>query len=317
MARGPGNPERADSAVTVPRSLETKERTARRGRADPSLARDHEPAAHAVQRSLQALVMLGGSPEGLTISEMAIALETSRPAIYRLVAALQSEGFALRGGDGRIRLGPAVLDLARQVYPVLRSVATPVLRKLADRALATAHLTVVVDDEAVAVAVVEPARTNLHVAYRVGTRHPLDRGAAGRAILDLRRSQGTTRSRTDTTSRGSAQKTVASAREAAPAAWVLSEGELQSDARGLAAPLRGTSGLEASVGVVCLSELDAERVGPLVVQAATELALLLRGSERDDGPTADDHPTAQSSTTAPATPAPDLAPSWNDTILPP
>ena len=37
--------------------------------------------------------------------------------------------------------------------------------------------------EALAVAVVEPSWTDYHVAYRIGIRHPLERSAAGRAIL--------------------------------------------------------------------------------------------------------------------------------------
>lgn len=41
--------------------------------------------------------------------------------------------------------------------------------------------------EALAVAVVEPTWTDYHVAYRAGFRHPLDRGAAGRAILAARK----------------------------------------------------------------------------------------------------------------------------------
>ena len=35
----------------------------------------------------------------------------------------------------------------------------------------------------VGIAVVEPSWTDYHVAYRVGSRHPLSTGAAGKAIL--------------------------------------------------------------------------------------------------------------------------------------
>ncbi len=40
----------------------------------------------------------------------------------------------------------------------------------------------------------------------------------------------------------------------------MTEGELQTGARGLAAPVRDVDGLEASVGIVTLGVLD-ERVG--------------------------------------------------------
>jgi hypothetical protein len=55
-------------------------------------------------------------------------------------------------------------------------------------------------------------------------------------------------------------------------------GELQTGARGLAAPVRGVGGLEASVGIVTLGVLDEDTVGPQVVAAADEVASLLSGS---------------------------------------
>ena len=60
------------------------------------------------------------------------------------------------------------------------------LRRLAEQVGCTAHLTVAEGDEALALAVIEPSWTDFHVSYRVGARHPLNRGAAGKAILLLR-----------------------------------------------------------------------------------------------------------------------------------
>ena len=67
------------------------------------------------------------------------------------------------------------------------------------------------------------------------------------------------------------------ARTEADEAYVVSTGELQSGARGLAAPVRGVEGLEASVGIVTLGEaIDEDVVGPRVTAAATEVASRLR-----------------------------------------
>ena len=49
-------------------------------------------------------------------------------------------------------------------------------------------------------------------------------------------------------------------------------GELQPGARGLAAPVLGVEGLEASVGIVTLGDLDVAKVGPRVRAAAEEVA---------------------------------------------
>jgi len=87
-----------------------------------------------------------------------------------------------------------------------------------------------------------------HVAYRVGTRHSLRRGAAGKAIGLRGDSPG----------------------------WIGTTGELQSGAYGIAAPVRGVPGLRASVGVVTFEPLEADVVGPQVIAAAAAVAGALR-----------------------------------------
>jgi hypothetical protein len=61
-----------------------------------------------------------------------------------------------------------------------------------------------------------------------------------------------------------------------PVRYVLTHGELEAGASGAAAPLLGVPGIEGSVGVVMLAESVPERVGPRVVEAATEVADALR-----------------------------------------
>jgi len=194
---------------------------------------------------LQAIADVDGEPP--TISELAERIGVSRAAVYRLLGPLQSRGLVRRDGS-RVRLGLGVLQLAGRVLPQLRQAASPVLRGLAEHVGATAHLTVADGDEAQAVAVVEPSWTDFHVAYRVGSRHPLRRGAAGKAIL---------------------------LRSDSHPQWSLTTGELQPGAHGVAAPVRGVPGLRASVGVVALQPLDAAKVGPLVVAAARSVAAAL------------------------------------------
>ena len=119
--------------------------------------------------------------EAPTISELATAIGASRAAVYRLLVPLADRGLVRRDGS-KVRLGLGLLRLAARVTPQLRLAALPALRELAEAAGATAHLTVADGDEAQAIAVIEPSWTTYHVAYRVGTRHSLGRGAAGKAI---------------------------------------------------------------------------------------------------------------------------------------
>ncbi|WET79823.1 helix-turn-helix domain-containing protein [Amycolatopsis sp. QT-25] len=198
---------------------------------------------------LQAVADAGG--EAATISELAVAIGASRAAVYRLLVPLSERGLVWRDGN-KVRLGVGLLRLAGQVLPQLREAARPVLRDLAEKVGATAHLSVAQGDQAQAVAVVEPSWTSFHVAYRVGTRHPLAAGAAGKAIT-LRPGGGE--------------------------GWVTSSGELEAGASGVAAPVRGVPGLKASLGVVSLEPLEASVVGPAVVSAAVRLAEVLKQPE--------------------------------------
>jgi DNA-binding IclR family transcriptional regulator len=185
--------------------------------------------------------------EAPTISELATAIGASRAAVYRLLVPLQERGLVRRDGS-KVRLGLGLLRLAAKVTPQLRLAALPALRELAEAVGATAHLTVADGDEAQAIAVIEPSWTTYHVAYRVGTRHSLGRGAAGKAI---------------------------GLRDETPG-WIATTGELQSGASGIAAPVRGVPGLRASVGVITFHELDGETVGPQVLTAAAAVADALR-----------------------------------------
>jgi DNA-binding IclR family transcriptional regulator len=213
--------------------------------ADRTPAADPGSFSLTLDRGLRLLDLLA-RPEnatGMTVTALAGSLAMSRTAAYRLLGTLEAHGYVGRLPDGRVRLGYAVTRLAAAVAPLVRAAATPVLRRLADEVGATAHLTLVDGDAALAVVVVEPSWTDVHVAYRAGARHALERGAAGRAIL-LGRDGGD--------------------------GWVSSRNELQPGAYGVAAPLP-TGDVEGSVGVVALAQLDEARVGPAVVAAAGEV----------------------------------------------
>ncbi|GAA2616198.1 IclR family transcriptional regulator [Streptomyces axinellae] len=209
-----------------------------------------------LDRGLRVLKLLADTDHGLTVTELSSKLGVNRTVVYRLLATLEQHALVRRDLGGRARVGLGVLRLGRQVHPLVREAALPALRALAEDVGATAHLTLVDGTEALAVAVVEPSWTDYHVAYRTGFRHPLDRGAAGRAIL-AGRGQGPDR------------------QEHGPG-FILTHGELEAGASGAAAPVLGVGGIEGSVGVVMLSESVPERVGHRVMRAANEVAEALR-----------------------------------------
>lgn len=209
--------------------------------------------AQTLERGLLVLELLArrDHARGLSISEIAAETGLSRQVLYRLVATLAQHAYVVHEPGGRVRLGLGLVRLTDAVLPMVRAQTLPVLRSLADELGATAHLTVADGDEAVALVVVEPSWTDFHVGYRTGSRHPLTRGAAGRAILAARADDA-----------GGAPQVV------------TSEGELQPGAAGVAAGMVLPGGLEVSVGLVALGELDpaaADRVRAAATQVATVL----------------------------------------------
>lgn len=205
--------------------------------------------AQTLDRGLRLLVLVADTPSGLTITEAAGRLGVGRTVVYRLVATLAAHNLLRRDSEGRLRLGMAVLELAQRAQPLISHAALTPLRRLAEKAGATAHLTIADGGEALALLVVEPSWTQFHVAYRTGSRHPLELGAAGRAIIAGRDGE---------------------------AGYVTSEGELQAGAHGVAAPVLGVDGLEASVGVVALGGLRVDEIGPQVIDTADQISRALR-----------------------------------------
>jgi hypothetical protein len=204
--------------------------------------------AQTLDRGLRLLQLVADAPGGLSMTEAAARLGVGRAVVYRLVATLTEHALLRRDDGGRLRLGAGVLSLARRAQPLVADAALPALRRLAERVGATAHLTIVDGGEALALSVVEPTWTQFHVAYRAGSRHPLERGAAGHAILAGRRG------------------------DLGP---VSTAGELQPGAYGVAAAVPGVDGLEASVGVVALAPLDPATAPAEVVAAAEAVAKAL------------------------------------------
>jgi DNA-binding IclR family transcriptional regulator len=220
-----------------------------------------------LDRGIRVLTALADATSGLTVAQLAERVGAPRTAGYRLVATLEAHGLARRDPDGRVHLGVGVLRLAARVHPLLREAATPSLRRLAEAVGATAHLTVAEGPDALAIAVVEPTWTDYHMAYRVGSRHRLAQGAAGKAILLGRSGAGRS---------ASASAASASASKDPATLYTVSEGELQAGAHGIAAPIREVPGLEASVGVVSFAPLDVGQIAPRVIQAAAEISEALK-----------------------------------------
>jgi DNA-binding IclR family transcriptional regulator len=219
-----------------------------------------------LDRGLKALRQIALSGDGMRVNELAEFLSVDRAIAYRLVATLEVNGMVQKSQDGRIVLGAAIMDFEGRFAGQIRTVAQPFLQQLAGLTGATAFLAIAEQDECVAVSVAEPQDMLLRVSYRVGSRHPLNQGAAGIAILAGR-----------PFAEGEAEQIT----QARAKGYCVTRGALQAGAVGVACPIPnpadGRARLDACVGVVAMQNLDVDAALPHVQQAADDLsARLLR-----------------------------------------
>lgn len=212
-------------------------------------------------RGLRVLEIIAEKENGLTIAEIAKALDVHRAIAYRLVSTLEEHLLVVRGDSGRISLGGGIVALASRVEPQLRAMVRPLLKDLAEKTKATAFLCVGHGDECVAIQVAEPKGMLLGVSYRVGSRHPVERGAAGIAIASLR------------PERAGEPDAVHQARMDG---YSVTRGQLQAGAVGVAAPIvypeRSNFRFEGCVGVVALQDLDIDNAARASVECARRIA---------------------------------------------
>lgn len=221
------------------------------------------PSVQTLDRGLKLLHLLAQNPDGLTVSELASRLDVHRAIVYRLLATLAQHRLVIRGEDGRHRLWTGLVELARGVIPRWQSVAVPELTALAEDLAATSVLTVASEDHAVALIVIEPTNTQIHIAYRPGLRHPLVKGAPGKAILAGRPKQA------------GEPAEIAQVRRRG---YATSRGEIQTGASSVAAPIVVDAWADASVAVVALTDFPSA-AGKRVVEAATRIASAFPNAE--------------------------------------
>lgn len=218
-----------------------------------------------LDRGLRALDFVSAQERGVSVASIAEELGVHRAIAYRIVGTLQAHGLVARTSEGRVRLGAAAATLSRRFAPQLMTVGRPVLHELADRTRATSFVSVAESDECVVVMAEECRGQALRVSYSEGARHSLQRGAAGVAILATR----------PETAHDSEDVRTARAQ-----GYSVTHGQLQAGATGVsvglsAIPSLQAAGIEASIGVVALGDLDVDRAVRESQAAAVRLGTLL------------------------------------------
>jgi DNA-binding IclR family transcriptional regulator len=159
----------------------------------------------------------------MTVQQVADHVGVHRTIAYRLLATLAQFRLLAKGEDGRYQSAAGLAVLGATFDNNVRQLSLPTLRALADELGTTVSLLVAEGDQQVAIAVIVPGRVSYQLSFHEGSRYPLDRGAAGIALLACM------------PPRPGERELVARTRQDG---WVLTYGEIEPNTYGLAVPVR-------------------------------------------------------------------------------
>jgi DNA-binding IclR family transcriptional regulator len=143
----------------------------------------------------------------------------------------------------------------------VRQLSVPTLRALADELGTTVSLLVAEGDQQVALAVIVPTQVAYQLAFHEGSRYPLNRGAAGIALL------------ANMPPRPDERDLVVRTREQG---WVITHGEIEPNTYGLAVAVRRQPPSPATcINLISHREEVVMRGKDAVIKAAKELSAIL------------------------------------------
>jgi DNA-binding IclR family transcriptional regulator len=213
-------------------------------------------------RGLRVMLAIADAKQGMTVQQVSDLLDVHRSIAYRMLQTLVDFDLAARSSEGTYIPGVRLATLAEAFLPALRDVTAPVMRSLADRLQSTIMLFVAQGEDAVAIAMTEPTTASHHLAFRLGMRTPLTRGAAGYAILATRPpAPGEPEPVTFARERGYARSHAeVEAGQFAVAAWI---------------PMGGTA-TRACLNLITYRQDIADAAGPEMRRAADQVGRVLR-----------------------------------------
>lgn len=152
---------------------------------DRDVPRETPGGTEAADRVADVLLLFARSDDPLGVSRIARSLSLSKAVVHRILQSLASRSLVqpVPGGSAYV-LGPAAAGLAARAWSQLdvRSVASPVLRRLRDQTRETTTLSVLVGNQRIYLDQFESPQ-EIKMVVEIGPRFPLHSGASSRAIL--------------------------------------------------------------------------------------------------------------------------------------
>lgn len=145
------------------------------------------PGTQAVARAIAILKKLALAADGLGITELSVAMQLNKAAVFRLLGALEAEGMVVRNPAGTAyRLGPDVIALGNAALGAvdLRTAAHDELVALVHETGETATLEVLVGSDVLIISELQ-GRFLLGSVPELGVRWPAYATSTGKVLLAL------------------------------------------------------------------------------------------------------------------------------------
>ena len=183
----------------------------------------------------------------ISAADVARHCDINRTVAHRLLVTLSRRAYVRRSEEGYI-IGPAIFGLARQTGTDLRSIAKPIMQRLAGEIGETVVLHGLDGWEAVVIDQAVGQQHLVRVEHSPGSRHPLFKGASGWSILAFQGDKAIARILKRANDPEAAAARIAETRADG---YSISHDELQMGVHGIAVPVfdRGRQ-CEASLGVL-------------------------------------------------------------------
>lgn len=136
-----------------------------------------------INRAAAILRSLEGLQDGLSLAEIARAVGLPRTTVHRIVTTLADEGFLVAASpNAKVRLGPALLQLASTIDYDIKKILRPFLVDLNREVEDTVDLAILRGGSVVFVDQIQ-GRRRLVAVSAIGERFPLHCTANGKAML--------------------------------------------------------------------------------------------------------------------------------------
>lgn len=213
-----------------------------------------------LSRGLQLLEYVCDIDVAPSIGEVAAHLGVHRSAAYRLLRTLEAHYLVRRDEAGKIHPAAGLTNLARGVEDSLQTVGLPIMTKIADALEMSCFIAVAQGADCFTLVTVE-ATTSHAVTQHPGTRHHLDRGAPGIALL----SGLTSQQREDITDLELSDKALAELQRVQTDGYASSFDEVIPGVGSVAVPLMAAGQLPATLAVVYpRQEVDEQRMARML-----------------------------------------------------